>query len=173
MAADTPTKPTRPQLPERLRLCVAWLLVPELAFLLVCSMLVSVTGKRAMLVGAVGIILFILALSPVLPKGVLPFHGKWLRRALVGMALMGMAYAGPVSAIKKVWTYNWNVSQVQQGIVRYGESRPDTPLPVQLGHLPLPRAIGGLPMRGVMLVAGLMGGIQFVLLWRVLEGRER
>lgn len=151
----------------------AWCLLPELLLILGGALLASVTSKRAVLIAAAACLLLLLLVSPVLPRWALPLRGKWLRRAIVGAVVMGLAYAGPVSAVRKVWSYNWTVAQLQQRAVLYGSYRPDTRLPVWLGEVPLPRWLGGLPMRLVLGAAGCLMAVQFALIWRDLEDKPR
>lgn len=152
----------------RARALFAWMIVPELLVLLGTSVLVNLSLKRLVLTAVATFFLLLLPLSRVVPAGLLPFRGKWLRRMLAGLAVFGIAYAGPVSTIKKITTYNWTIHQMQQGIQRFGDYRPNTRLPIWLADVELPRWIGGIPFSVVVAVGGALLLLQFKILWDVL-----
>lgn len=153
---------------RRGRALFAWLIVPELLVLLGTSALVNLSLKRLVLTAVAASFLLLLPLSRFVPAGLLPLKGKWLRRMLAGLAVLGIAYAGPVAAIRKFTSYNWTINQVQQGIQRFGEYRPNTRLPVWLGDVNLPRWIAGIPISVLVAVGGVLLLLQFKALWDLL-----
>lgn len=166
---DARSRPESDGWKRKARALFAWMIVPELLVLLAASALVNLSLKRLVLTGVATFFLLLLPLSRVVPPGVLPLRGKWLRRMLAGLAVLGIAYAGPVAAIRKITTYNWTISQMQQGIQRYGTYRPNTRLPLWLGEVDIPRWIGGLPISAIVAAGGVLLLLQFKLLWDVLD----
>lgn len=160
------------QLPAPLCRVFAWLLIPELLLVLTASAMVSLSLKRLALTGIAAFFLLLLAACRFVPEGLLPFRGKWLRRMLAGLAVLGLAYAGPVALIRKLCTYNWTLNQVQQGIERLGTYRPQARLPYWLADVELPRWIAGVPITVVVALGALVALLQFKLLWDDL-GEER
>ncbi len=155
-----------------LRRLFAWLLIPELLLVLGASAMVSLSLKRLALTGIAAFFLLLLAACRIVPEGLLPFRGKWLRRMLAGLAVLGLAYAGPVALIRKLCTYNWTLNQVQQGIERLATYRPQARLPFWLADVDLPRWIAGVPITLVVGLGALVALLQFKLLWDDL-GEER